>query len=349
MPRDGRRRAPVIKDVASLAGVSVPTVSRYLNKTSPVSAEKTQRIARAIDLLGYRPSPIARALVKESLRSIAVFTGDTTLFGPVMTISGIELAAARAGYLISITALETVERGDVSATIDLALDQNPAGAIVLKFDDVGEDAAKLMDPSLPSVLIAGRPDAARAQISLCEDEGGYTMTKHLLELGHRTVHHVSVPQSASGASSRAAGWRRALREAGAPIPEPIEATWDPASGREVGRELAKRDDVTAVFTGNDEVAMGVIRGLEDAGKRVPEDVSVAGFDGHPLANLYRPAITTYVQDFVRSGQLAWQMLEEQIEDAPAPRLERLHGRFRQGESTGSARWPRRVDASCVQH
>ncbi len=331
--RDGRRRAPVISDVAELAQVSVPTVSRFLNRSAPVSPEKSARIARAIELLGYRPNPIARALVKESLRSIAVFTADTTLYGSVMTISGIEHAASRDGYLVSITALETADVAGVPATIDLALDQNPAGVIVLKFDDLGEATARSIPTTVPTVLIAGRPAEHRHRISLGEEDGGYVVTRHLLDLGHRTVHHVSVPQSASGASSRAAGWRRALREAGAPIPDAWPATWEPDSGREIGRELAGHPEVTAVFAGNDEIAMGVVRGLTDAGKRVPEDVSVVGFDGHPLASLTRPAITTYVQDFRRVGNLAWTTLHRQIRGESPETPEEILGSFRAGEST----------------
>ena len=188
--RDERRRVPVIKDVAELAKVSVPTVSRYLNRTSPVSPEKAERIARASDLLGYRPSPIARVLVKESLKSVAILTTDTTLHGSVMTISGIEHAASRAGYLTTITALATTEAAGLPASIDLALDQNPAGVIVLKFDNLGEAAARVIPASTPTVLIAGQRDESRAQVSLREDEGGYAMTRPSRDgspVGHRRV------------------------------------------------------------------------------------------------------------------------------------------------------------------
>ena len=190
-----------------------------------------------------------------------------------------------------------------------------------------------MPSFLPTVLIAGPRDASRAQISFCEDEGGYRVTRHLLDLGHRTVFHVAVPQSASGSSSRTAGWRRALREADAPIPDPIEATWAPESGQAIGRRLARLDHVTAVFAGNDEVAMGVIRGLRETGKRVPADVSVAGFDAHPLGSLFQPAVTTFRQDFLQGGELAWNLLDEQIRGSQEPRLVELHGSFQAGESS----------------
>lgn len=133
--------------------------------------------------------------------------------------------------------------------------------------------------------------------------------------------NVSVPPSRRREDGRTRGWRRALREAGAPAPPVVPATWDPSSGVAIGRELADRAGVTAVFCGNDEIAMGVIRGLAERGRRVPEDVSVAGFDDHPLARLWSPPLTTVRQDFARLGQEAFALLALQIDAAQsrAPR------------------------------
>ena len=101
------------------------------------------------------------------------------------------------------------------------------------------------------------------------------------------------------------------------MPDIIEAGWDPAEARPLGAALAGRDDVTAVFCGNDEVAMGVIAGLRDQGLAVPRDLSVAGFDNHPLAQLWGPALTTVAQDFAELGRRGWQLLRD---PAAGPRL-----------------------------
>ncbi len=119
---------------------------------------------------------------------------------------------------------------------------------------------------------------------------------------------MTVPPSRAE-DGRTTGWRTALEEAGAPVPALIPATWDASSGVGIGRRLAERDDVTAVFCGNDEIAMGVISGLADAGRTVPHDVSVAGFDDHPLSGIWRPGITTVAQDFDDLGDRAFGLLQ----------------------------------------
>ena len=137
------------------------------------------------------------------------------------------------------------------------------------------------------------------------------MVDYLLGLGHRTVHHVRVPPSRKE-DGRTTGWRRALVAHGAPVPKPLDASWEPDTGRVIGRELAADPEVTAVFCGNDEIAMGVIRGLADRGKSVPRDVSVVGFDDHPLAQMWSPPLTTVKQDFAGLGTRAYDLLEAVI-------------------------------------
>src|SRR4029453_615345 len=109
------------------------------------------------------------------------------------------------------------------------------------------------------------------------------------------------------------GWKAALVAAGAEVPTIRHATWDPASGYAIGQELAARDDVTAVFCGNDDVAIGVMRAVLDSGKRVPEDVSIVGFDDQPHVALWRPALTPVRQDFQDLGARAFNLLSSTIE------------------------------------
>jgi DNA-binding LacI/PurR family transcriptional regulator len=119
-------------------------------------------------------------------------------------------------------------------------------------------------------------------------------------------------------SARLLGWRDALTEAGAPVPPVLYADWAPDSGYDAGTRLALDPDVTAVLCGNDELAMGLTKGLADAGKSVPEAVSVIGFDDHPLSHLWTPPLTTVRQDFVRLGQKAFHLLNAQIDSGQVP-------------------------------
>lgn len=319
MSRTSAKTKPAsIKDVAALAQVSVPTVSRYLNNRERVSEEKQDRIAKAIDLLDYRPSPIARALVSERTKSVTVLSTNITLYGQSETLHGIEQRVRESGYTLNISVLSGSGREELRGNVQRALDQNPAGVILLNYDEISSDSYAFLPPDLPVVMIAGDRHPDVAQLSMQENLGGYDITRYLLSLGHATVVHITIP-GGGGGYSRLNGWRRALSEAGVYAPAPIDARWDPDSGREIGRRLGQDPSVTAIFAGNDEIAMGMIRGLNDVGRRVPEDVSVVGFDDHPIAKIWNPALTTLRQDFRKAGITAFDMLKDKIDDVVAGR------------------------------
>ncbi len=301
-------KAPVIADVAREAGVSVPTVSRVLTGAANVSDEKRRRVLRAIEYLNYRPSAAARVLVAGQPRLIAVVAGNTSQYGYAETIRGIEESARATGYSVSITVVESADDAAVDRTVALILGQPIAGIVVLKFDPPGVATLHRLPKDIPTVSISGVRETGVPQAVLNEAAAAEEVVDYLLGLGHRTVHHVRVPPSRKE-DGRTTGWRRALVAHGAPVPQIFDATWDPQTGREVGREIAKRDDVTALFCGNDEIALGVMRGLREGGKSVPDDVSVVGFDNHPLSAMWSPALTTVNQDFAGLGSRAYGLLE----------------------------------------
>lgn len=313
MPRAvTEKRAPVIKDVASLAGVSVSSVSRYLNGSSHLSDEGRERIEHAIKLLDYRPSRVARGLAKSSMKSVAVLTSDTTLYGDATTIQGVEDEARSNGYPVSIAKLEGDSANELKNAVDTVIDQRPRGVVVLNYDEVARKSLALLPEDLPRVLIAGDRVPGSTQISLCEAEAGALVTDYLLDAGHRVVHHVAVPNFGGG-YSRTAGWESALRKRGVPIPDPIDTTWNPRDAIAIGHDLVRRGDVTAVFAGNDEIAMGLIRGILEEGGSVPGDIAVVGFDDNPIAAVSWPSLTTVREDFYRAGRVAMQLLLAQMQ------------------------------------
>ncbi|MBT1173547.1 substrate-binding domain-containing protein [Bifidobacterium sp. MA2] len=314
-PHRAGKRAPVIKDVAALADVSVSTVSRYLNDSPKLSEESRARIAHAIALLDYRPSRVARGLVNSAVQSIAVLSSNTTLYGSAMTIQGVEDEARVSGYPVTIAKLDGGSTATLRSSVNMVMDLNPGGVVVLNYDAAAREALAMLPDSVAKVAIAGDPVEGMAeldQIDLCENQAGRELTEHLLGLGHRSVVHVTIP-GGGGGYSRTAGWEAALRAAGRPVPDVLHCTWDPKDARAIGRELARGDVPTAVFAGNDEIAMGLIRGLNDEGVRVPDDVSVVGFDDHPLAEVWSPALTTARQDFAAAGRRAARLLVERLE------------------------------------
>ncbi|MGO4533354.1 LacI family DNA-binding transcriptional regulator [Leifsonia sp. 2MCAF36] len=304
-------KPPVISDVARRAGVSVPTVSRVLNGAAYVSEEKRKRVIQAIEELEFRPSAAARALVARQPKLIAVIAGNTSRYGYAETIRGVEERARAAGYTVTITVVESADDESVERAVSLLLDQPIAGVVVLKFDPPGVAALHRIPKSIPTVAISGVREPGVPQAVLAEADAAEEVVSYLLELGHKTVHHVRVPPSRKE-DGRTTGWRRALVAHGAAVPPPRDASWEPGSGREIGRALAGDPAVTAVFCGNDEIAMGVIRGLADEGKSVPADVSVVGFDDHPLAQLWSPPLTTVDQDFAGLGSRGYDLLQTVI-------------------------------------
>ncbi len=320
-------RPATISDVALLAGVSVPTVSRVLTGSAKVTPGKREQVERAIAHLGFRPNPAARQLSSRAAGAIGVVTADTSIHGYAETIRGIEEEARAKGTAILITVVESAQDERVEQAVEAVLSHPLDGVIALKFDPAGVAALRRLPGSLPVVALAGARDPSRSQVLLAEREAGRALTAMLLDLGHRTVHHVRIPSSSRN-SGRAAGWRRALQDAGRVVPPPLDTGWDPRDAVRLGRLMALDDEVTAVFCGNDEIAMGVMRGLIDGGRRVPDDVSVVGFDDHPLAALWTPALTTARQDFAALGRLGVRLLREQLEGGGrvcrtlAPRLVR---------------------------
>ena len=312
--RSADKRMPTISDVAASAGVSVPTVSRVLTGAAKVSAELTDRVMTAITALDYRPSETARALVSRRPTTIAILSSDTTIYGYSATIRGIESAARLAGYAVTIVVLDGTDEASARRAVDAACRVPLAGVIVLKFDAAGVATLPYLPHHLPTVVASGELDSRYTQAALDEAAGGREITEYLLSLGHQTVHHVAVPPSRAE-DGRTTGWRDALKAAGVAVPEVIAATWDPNSGVPIGKQLVAREDVTAVLCGNDEIAMGVIAGIVDAGARVPEDISVAGFDDHPLARVWRPAITTVAQDFDDLGRRSFSLLQSQFDES----------------------------------
>lgn len=306
------RKPVVIADVARAAGVSVPTVSRVLTGAAKVSSEKLARVQRAIEELNYRPSSAARALVHGRSEMIAIVAGDTSKYGYATTIRGIELAARASGYVVLIVVLEGTEEEVVQPAIDLLLSQPLAGIVVLQFDTRGVNAVTRLPKWMPLVAVSGARRHGVPQAEIDELAGGEKLANYLLDLGHRTVHHVSIPGTGEE-YGRTIGWRRALERRGIEPPTIIRATWEPQSGVAIGRNLASDPSVTAVFCGNDEIAMGVTKGLAESGMSVPGDVSVVGFDNHPLSELWTPALTTVEQDFVDLGRRAFEMLLARVE------------------------------------
>ena len=186
-----------------------------------------------------------------------------------------------------------------------------APLIVIAYDRPGIAALNAVPPEVPMAAMVETPSADEATgkpwVWIDDRKAACDATRYLLGLGHKTVQYVSIPAS-SGSGQRMLGWRSALEEAGIPVPKAVQGGWDPRSGNEAAQRLAKDPEVTAVLCGNDDLAIGVMSAMHQAGRAIPDDVSVVGFDDTPLSAFYIPALTTVRLDFEALGRVCFAKL-----------------------------------------
>lgn len=310
-------RRAVMADVAGLAGVSQQTVSRVLNGHPSVSPAARTRVLAAVEELDYRPHSAARALASRRTRMIGVVSFDTTLYGPASTLYGIEQAARRSGYSVSVTSAKSFDGDRASQALDRLNRQNVDGAIVIAPQLSTVEALRTVPSDLPVVAVEGGEGNGHSTVCVDQAEGAALATRHLLSQGAESVFHIAGPTDWLEAQGRVAGWRAELDRAGIEPPEPLRGDWSPASGYANGQLLAERSDVRAVFVANDQMALGVLRAFHERGVRVPADVLVAGFDDVPEAAFFTPPLTTVRQDFDAVGRASIDLLLKQISgDSP---------------------------------
>jgi DNA-binding LacI/PurR family transcriptional regulator len=327
-------------DVAARAGVSHQTVSRVINGHPSVAPLTRARVQQAIAELGYRPNLAARALVTGSTRTIGLVTIKINQYGPAQTMLGLEKAARAAGYSVSVSILDDATAEAMREAVDRFVAQSVDAIVALATYDDAAEAMNSIDAPVPLVAVqVGGPEDHPA-VGVDQESGARLATRHLLDLGHRTVHHVAGPVDSQEARGRTAGWRAELLAAGAPVPEIVRGDWTPSSGYAAGRTLAARiragEDITAVFLANDQMALGLLAALHEEGLVVPDDLSVVGFDDLPEAPYFTPPLTTVRQDFAELGRRGVQLVLARLagetphaDPVPAPLVVRA--------STGPAR------------
>ena len=339
-PEAAGSRPLVMADVAARAGVSHQTVSRVINGHPSVAPLTRERVQKAIAELGYRPNLAARALVTGSTRTIGLVTVKINQYGPAQTMLGLENAARAAGYSLSVSILDDASADAMREAVDRFVAQSVDAVVALSTYDDAAEALQSIEAPVPLVAVQVGGGEDRPAVGVDQETGARMATRHLLGLGHRTVHHVAGPADSQEARGRMAGWRSELVAAGAPVPEILRGDWTPSSGYAAGRRLAAGiragEDITAVFLANDQMALGLLAALHEEGLEIPDDVSVVGFDDLPEAPYFTPPLTTVRQDFAELGRRGVQLVLARLaggdlhpEPVPAPLLVR--------SSTGPAR------------
>ena len=297
-----------IHDVAQLAGVSVSTVSRVLSGASRVSDPKRAAVLAAVRTLGFTPNSAARALATRQSRCIGVLV---QLIGDPYVgdfLYGVNRGLRGSGYQAIIAAGDWDETQEARAVRHLLA--QPVEALIVQDGALPDAALERLAGRLPLVTVGRGPAGERStRISIDQAAAAYSAVRHLLALGHRRVAHLAGPANQPHARQRRAGYLRALREAGLPADPAliVEGDFQKRVGiRNVQTLLARGVPFTAVFAANDELAFGALFALHHSGLRVPEDVSVLGFDDLRLAfaEVCFPPLTTVHQPVVEMGAAA---------------------------------------------
>ncbi|WP_206051572.1 LacI family DNA-binding transcriptional regulator [Nocardioides ferulae] len=313
------KKVPVMADVARLAGVSHQTVSRVVNGQTNLRPETRERVLRAIRELGYRPNSAARALASRRSATIGVIGCRSGYWGPSTVHRAIQAAGRAAGYFVSSVELPSMRREELLGAIEHLRDQSVEAIVLIGgTDEALEAVGPQEERGTPVIVVEGDETRTRWTVGVDQVAGAELGTSLLIELGHTAILHLAGPQSWTEARSRLQGWRQAMTAAGLRAMQPVVGDWSARSGYEAGLEIARRDDVGAVFCANDQMALGLLRALAESGRSVPAEVSVVGFDDIPEAAFLVPPLTTVRQNFAAVGRRAIEITQAALADAPGP-------------------------------
>lgn len=299
---------PVMADVARLAGVSHQTVSRVINGSTSIRPATKARVEQAISELGYRPNTAARALVTRRSGIIGIVGTNSALYGPSSIQRSVQEAARAAGYFSSLVPLAEVTLETLHDALDHLTRQSVEAIVMIAAQEDALAVVHSADAGLPLIVVEGDLSGRGLSVGVDQIDGARQATQHLIDLGHRAITHVAGPLTWTEAKGRCTGYEQAMRAAGLTPRTPCEGDWTPARGYEIGRELARSGDTTAVFVANDQMAIGVLHALAEADLSVPGDISVVGFDDIPEAGYLNPALTTIRQDFHAIGRRAMDLV-----------------------------------------
>jgi DNA-binding LacI/PurR family transcriptional regulator len=306
-----------VADVARQAGVSMQTVSRVARNLENVQPATRDRVHAAMAALGYTPNRAARSLRSGRFHTIGVVMFTMSSYGNSKTLGAIAEAAARQDYTVTLLPVHQRTAGGLSGAFERLTEQAVDGIIVVIEANILAEHDLTLPVGVPVILIDSSGESSRPRIDTDQAQGARLAVEHLLSLGHETVWHVTGPELSYSARRREEAWRNCLTEAGRVVPQPFHGDWTTGSGYRVGREIAARLEITAVFASNDAMALGVLRACHEVGRSVPLSLSIVGFDDMTESDSFWPPLTTVRQDFENVGRLAIAlMLRELNHDHP---------------------------------
>lgn len=328
---------PNIRQVAQLAGVSHMTVSRVLNDYPYIKEATRRRVLEVIEELDYRPNMAARALATQRSQRIGVLVESAVEFGPTSTLRAVESAARLAGYSVSAIALRGGDEITPQEAVDNLTTQGIDALCVVAPRSSSIAALRKISIGVPVLVVKPDKDPTFLAVSVDQQEGTTLAVDHLVSLGHRDILHLAGPLDWLDARARERAFHARAKAWGIRERPIVVGDWTADFAYDFAKGIRELPDYTAIFAGNDDMAVGLIHGLAERGFSVPDDLSVVGFDDVPLSAHVLPPLTTIRQNFHALGVSAVDMLRAAIEKREIPRVTRIPAELLVRSSTAAPR------------
>lgn len=308
---------PRLADVAAHAGVSAKTVSRVVNNEANVRPQVREQVMRSVAALGYRPNAAARALVTQRTHQIGLIATASSLYGPTAGLFSLEQAAWKAGYGLTLTTVREASETELEEALHYLVVRGVEGVIVSGVAGILHLSSSAL-AEMPLVSTSPITVDSEKHVLVDSDQvaGTRAAVRHLYNSGHRRIAHLAGPLSWDSAARRRDGWLQELKDLGLHPGPVIEGDWSPKSGYEAALTL-DRTAATAIVVANDHMAMGAIRAFTEKGIRIPDDMSVVGFDDVPEAAYQMVPLTTVRQNFSSVAERSVRELIHLIEGREA--------------------------------
>ncbi len=313
---------PTILDVALKARVSIATVSRVVNNSShKVNLITRKKVLRAIRELDYRPNALAKGLLMKKTMTIGIIIPDISNPYYAEIVRGIQDMADQYGYAIFL--LNTDRNQDRIIKHIYFLREKSADGIIFSGGMIhGEKVLSTLSDLRERVVVIGRHEVNFSAVMVDNMGGAAKATQHLIELHHQQIGFIGGPDESTSAKDRLSGYKNALIQRGYPIDKNLIKKGDltPKSGYLLTKELIRKERLTAILAANDQMAFGTIRAIKEFGLKVPDDLSVVGFDNIPFSSYFDPSLTTIEIPMYHMGAAAMEMLVNLMSEKNAEKL-----------------------------
>jgi DNA-binding LacI/PurR family transcriptional regulator len=333
-----KKKNLTIHDVAALTGVSYQTVSRVINGMPEVAASTRARIQQVLAEVGFRPNLTARQLASKRSTTVGLVTFATNFYGPSQIMVHSEQASKELGLTFMFSGIVESSTRDIRRAVDELCAHQVCGILIHLPWEVDLQDLQDVCRDVPVVAVDSDFGFECPSVFINQELGSRMATRHLLQVGHKKIAHLRGPVLWRAARLRYVGWQKELKAARRPLGPVVDGDWTAESGFQGAQELISKywGKFSAVVVANDQMALGAIRAFEESSIRIPEQISLVGFDDIPEAGFFRPPLSTIKQDFASLGRLSIQSLMARVDPGRAPFANRtIQPRFIERASTAS--------------